>query len=199
LILPLVRVHYEVMLVDHAILALIVAATVAIAITCRARLQTRPLAFPLLILASVIAALLAHSLTSVGYFRSQPRYDRVQHIHRASFLPRLSSQQAVDLAFQQKARFIDARDRTAYEQWHIQGAIHLPPAMPAALRSNMIGPIDKQTPLVIYCDSSTCSLDQLLATELLDNGFTRIYLLHRVRASVVVIDRLLQPQYQTRP
>lgn len=76
------------------------------------------------------------------------------------------------------ALFLDARSPEDYKHIHIAGAINLP--VTSVVRGEVdlekVLP-DKETILVTYCDGGECDISVELAKELIDRGYSNVYVL----------------------
>ena len=88
--------------------------------------------------------------------------------------PRLISlSQAYEL-YTEKILFVDARDPEEYEDGHIVGAINLPLLhMEKYIRN--ISSIDKNEPLVTYCEGADCDMSIRLGNELFSMGYRKVF------------------------
>jgi rhodanese-related sulfurtransferase len=76
-----------------------------------------------------------------------------------------------------QAIFADARSRTAYQQGHIEGAIHLDPFNYDDWSSQLTSDTPPQQIFITYCDGPNCPLARQLAEKLSRLGFERVYYL----------------------
>jgi len=87
----------------------------------------------------------------------------------------ITLEQAHSLHSENKAVFLDARDRERYESGHVEGARHAPyhdkDRMERALENHA-----KETTLVLYCDAG-CDSATRLAEVLIKRGYNRIFVL----------------------
>ena len=89
-----------------------------------------------------------------------------------SVLVAISLEQAKNL-FEQDILFVDARDEGYYDAGHIQGA--LKNAFLMELIFNIEKRQNKNDALVVYCGDPGCGDSEVLAYNLQDSGFTKIY------------------------
>jgi len=74
-----------------------------------------------------------------------------------------------------KIVLVDSRPKSAYDLGHIPGAVLLPANAPLTELQAFAAKYSKDTPLVVYCNSSTCRSSQQLARQLLALGqFTNV-------------------------
>ena len=86
----------------------------------------------------------------------------------------LNLEQTYELYSKQLAVFIDARDQWEYAESHIMGSINIPEFSFEPDNPKVKGLVRDQI-YVIYCDGDDCDVSKRLATELMELGFTRIY------------------------
>lgn len=114
------------------------------------------------------------SLTPLGLPAQTESVRRARLSEAVLSLPTITIDEAIR---QRRCVFIDARSPQDYQDGTIPGAIHVPAAADAPFRRMMLGHLPADTPLVVFCGSSDCRLDRLLARGLLDDGFTDVRLL----------------------
>lgn len=76
--------------------------------------------------------------------------------------------------FEEGATFVDARDMWEYGEGHIQGAVNLP-YIEFEPDHQMLGELDKDNKLVIYCGDTECGLSTKLAVELSKLGYKNLF------------------------
>jgi rhodanese-related sulfurtransferase len=79
---------------------------------------------------------------------------------------------------ERQAKFLDARDPDIYARGHIVGALELPitSVVRGDISLDQILP-DKEAILVTYCDGGECDISVELAKELLDHGYSNVFVL----------------------
>lgn len=88
--------------------------------------------------------------------------------------PRLISlSQAYEL-YREKILFIDARDPEEYEDGHIAGAVNLPLFHIDQYMGNLSS-VDKNQPLVTYCEGADCDMSIRLGNELFSKGYRKVF------------------------
>jgi rhodanese-related sulfurtransferase len=88
--------------------------------------------------------------------------------------PRLISlSQAYEL-YKDKILFVDARDPEEYEDGHIAGAINLPLFHIEKYLGNLSS-VDKNEPLVAYCEGADCDMSIRLGNELFSKGYRKVF------------------------
>ncbi len=88
--------------------------------------------------------------------------------------PRLISlSQAYEL-YRKKILFVDARDPEEYEDGHIVGAVNLPLFHMDKYIGNLSS-IDKNQPIVTYCEGADCDMSIRLGNELFSKGYRKVF------------------------
>ena len=76
-----------------------------------------------------------------------------------------------------KAVFLDARDKALFDEGHIQGAKNLPWYEVDDYFQQVVPGMDRQTPVITYCDGESCNLSHELALFLKNMGFAEVRVL----------------------
>lgn len=79
--------------------------------------------------------------------------------------------------YNQKIKFIDARTKEEFATGHIKGAINIP-FYKSDQYENVLVKIPKNETIITYCSSAECDISILLADELFEKGYKRIYMFH---------------------
>lgn len=87
----------------------------------------------------------------------------------------VTTEKAFELFQEKTAMFIDARDQWEFADGHIPGAYNLPsyifdeefPKFSSTQKSEL---------LIVYCDDIDCGMSKKLATELVKNGYKRVFI-----------------------
>lgn len=88
--------------------------------------------------------------------------------------PRLISlSQAYEL-YREKILFVDARDPEEYEDGHIAGAVNLPLFHMEKYMGNLSS-VDKNEPIVTYCEGADCDMSIRLGNELFSKGYKKVF------------------------
>ncbi|MFO7840380.1 MAG: rhodanese-like domain-containing protein [Desulfosalsimonadaceae bacterium] len=111
-----------------------------------------------------------------------PLYSRegMQSRADAAELPpfRISLERAIELYKQEKAVFVDARPKAAYNSGHIKGAISLPWQKAEEQFPKLLESVPMEKPVVTYCDGEACELSDMLAGFLEELGYKKAWSLH---------------------
>lgn len=86
----------------------------------------------------------------------------------------ISCSKAYELWEFDRAIFIDARDEYFYKYMHIRKSISIPYTKRKYWNKISISSSNKDTILIVYCDSYICSLNDQLAKYLSSVGFTNV-------------------------
>lgn len=127
-----------------------------------------------LILTATAGAFAYHSLDEEGLLVCREATASVKEAHRANFIPKLSTSQARRLFINGKATFIDPRPDHIFNANHLKDAINIPPNAKDDDRVRIMGRIDKNAPLIVYCQSSNYRQAGALAVKLLSDGFSNV-------------------------
>ncbi len=76
-----------------------------------------------------------------------------------------------------KAIFLDARGQELFNEGHIKGARNLPWHAVDDYFPEIIKDMDRETPVITYCDGESCNLSHDLALFLKNMGFTQVKVL----------------------
>jgi len=76
-----------------------------------------------------------------------------------------------------KAVFLDARGKDLFDEGHIKGAKNLPWHEVDDYFQEIISGMDRETPIITYCDGESCNLSHDLALFLKNMGFTHVKVL----------------------
>ena len=132
----------------------------------------------------VIVTALSMVISRIGLVHDQTGVARVRQKHVASFIERLSAERVIELVKSQGAVLIDARPADQFAKSHIKGAINISAGLSTFERKNRLNSASRATdltqiPLIVYCNPKTCSLDRIVAAELVEDGFTNVRLIER--------------------
>jgi rhodanese-related sulfurtransferase len=87
----------------------------------------------------------------------------------------LTLEQAQRLYDQGNVLFIDARYPEEYNQAHIPGAVNLPANTSRDQMMNIMAPIAKDRPIVVYCSDPSCHASRRLAGFLKFIGYQHVH------------------------
>ena len=89
----------------------------------------------------------------------------------------ISFERAKEMFVAKEALFADARPLIAYEEGHVEGAVHLDPYAFDDWADTLITAMGPDQPIIAYCDGPHCTLSHELAEKLTWLGFERVYYL----------------------
>lgn len=87
----------------------------------------------------------------------------------------VSSEKVFELFKNQSALFIDARDQWEFAEGHIPGAYNLPYYI-FEDEFQKFSSTSKNKLLIIYCDDLECGMSKKLASELVKNGYQKVFI-----------------------
>jgi rhodanese-related sulfurtransferase len=87
----------------------------------------------------------------------------------------ISFEQAREMFADRQALFADARPSVAYEEGHIQGAVHLDPTVFEQWADMLMSSYGSDQPIITYCEGAQCTLSKELAEKLTWLGFQKVY------------------------
>ena len=76
-----------------------------------------------------------------------------------------------------KAVFLDARGKDLFDEGHIKGAKNLPWYEVDDYFQRVVPGMDRETPVITYCDGESCNLSHELALFLKNVGFSQVRVL----------------------
>ncbi len=89
----------------------------------------------------------------------------------------ISFDRAKEMFAGKEALFADARPLIAYEEGHIEGAIHLDPYTFDEWADQLMAGTAPDQPIIAYCEGPHCTLSHELAEKLTWLGFEQVYYL----------------------
>ena len=89
----------------------------------------------------------------------------------------ISFDRAKEMFVAKEALFADARPLLAYEEGHIEGAIHLDPYTFDEWADQLVAVTAPDQPIITYCEGPYCELSHELAEKLTWLGFEQVYYL----------------------
>jgi len=89
----------------------------------------------------------------------------------------ISLPEAEALFRENKAVFLDARDKALFDEGHIKGAKNLPWYEVDDYFQRVVPGMDRETPVITYCDGESCNLSHELALFLKNMGFAEVRVL----------------------
>ena len=74
----------------------------------------------------------------------------------------------------QDAVIVDGRDPSAYSQGHVPGAINIPGGEKPPYRDRYLKNVDPDQLILVYCNSASCHISDMLAERFQAEGFTNV-------------------------
>lgn len=129
-----------------------------------------------IIASAVIAAFVMNLFTDGGLLASGGTINQIVHSNIDLTLPKIDLVTAEHIHDQGRAVFIDARMSADYAAGHIDGAINIPVYYSPTDRLAALSAVPKDSSLVIYCQSKTCTYSRLVADSLSADGYAQMSL-----------------------
>lgn len=126
-----------------------------------------------LTIAALFCGMIYHFANNEGFLAHANATNSVQQAHIANFVPKVNSKQVAKL-LNSDTVIIDARFARDFDTGHIEGAINVPVDICDKGVSAAMNAIDKNAPIVVYCQSAGCSFALKITKRLKDNGFSNI-------------------------
>lgn len=117
-----------------------------------------------------------HQFSSEGFYRNRAALASVQTRFYTENMPEYSVEEMTRVVQDPKTVVIDARFARAYQLGHLPGAINVPVNSTISYRTQVLGRLPKDQPIVLYCQSEGCQFDEELADFLHFNGYTNLRL-----------------------
>ncbi len=122
---------------------------------------------------SLLVGMSHHGVKGEGFLAHSGGAASVQRAYRGTFIPKLSVKD-VHRLLNTATTFIDARLLEDYTQGHLANAIHVPVSDSEEERRRRVADIDKNGPIVVYCQSAGCKYAESVAITLIENGFRHV-------------------------
>jgi len=114
-----------------------------------------------------------HFVSDEGFLAHADATDSVVQAHSGNFLAKVSKKELQQL-LNGTGVIIDARGESDFQVGHIEGAISIPVNSTDEQFRQSTTQIDKNKPVVVYCQSRGCVYDQTIALKLIAAGFTDV-------------------------
>ena len=125
---------------------------------------------------ALVLGIVLHLVDDAGFIRNLAAVRYVAAANISHFFPKLTHDEARRFVLTRRGRIVDARLPESFHQGAIPGSINVPVNASAAERRAKLGPIPRNTPLLVYCQSNRCEFDETLAALLSRDGFESISL-----------------------
>lgn len=129
--------------------------------------------------AVVVISIVRHRVAQDGFFHNQETLAYIDAAYSGGKFETMSMDQiksAVAEGGPMPFTVIDARYEDDFRMGAIPGAINIPISANSGLIEKLTKDIDRQRPLVVYCQTSSCSFDRIVAILLVGQGFKDIRL-----------------------
>ncbi len=123
--------------------------------------------------AALIIGMLYHFAFDEGLLANANATAAIQEAHAGNFIPKISERKVHDLLGNHTV-FIDARMSRDYKAEHLEGAISVPVNSTDEERKKATADINKDTHIVLYCQSAGCRYAEIVALKLIEDGYTDI-------------------------
>lgn len=127
----------------------------------------------IIVLVSIGAMLLRHSLSASGILHSPAIVASLREEYSANYLPKIKRARVAEL-LKKDALVIDCRARETFEKDHIPGAISLPVYMSSDEIESSMSRTARDKKLVVYCQNKGCRFAQIVGRRLAAIGFKDI-------------------------
>jgi rhodanese-related sulfurtransferase len=97
----------------------------------------------------------------------------IQQAHYSNFIPKVTKGKIEEL-LDTDAVFVDARLARDFEVGHLQGAINVPVDSNDTKRRQIMAYIDKNSRIILYCQSDRCRFAEEVALKLLTEGYSNL-------------------------
>ena len=138
----------------------------------------RPILFSLLqatglVLLALPLGFAFHFISEEGLLAVSGTLNNIRAVHAEQFLERVNAVTTRKI-IDEGGVAVDARDTSDYNLGHLPGAISIPVRASRKDRMEVLEGISNETPIVVYCQSATCSYGEEVARLLLQDGYDDI-------------------------
>jgi rhodanese-related sulfurtransferase len=123
---------------------------------------------------SLAASFLFHFCAEGGYLSSTKYTDAIIASHRHTFLPKIGKSK-VKALLKEGAVVIDARYYEDFKKGSIDGAINLPIDANDTANKAVLGGVDRDRKIVVYCQSPGCKFADSTALWLKENNYGNVW------------------------
>ena len=127
-----------------------------------------------LALLALLCGMVYHFVNEEGFLAHPNATSSIQQAHLANFIPKLTERQIRKMLNNTDTVFIDARLVDDFKAGHLEGAINVPVDANDVQRREALAEIDKDTRIVVYCQSAGCKFAEKVAIELISDGFSNV-------------------------
>lgn len=122
---------------------------------------------------ALLCGMVYHFVNDAGLLANAEATATIQQAHAGRFIPKIGERKVRSL-LEGGAVFIDARFGRDYEAGHLEGAISVPVDASDVELQKATADIAKDSPIVVYCQSSKCKHAEIVAIKLKDEGYSNI-------------------------
>ncbi|MGD0766585.1 MAG: rhodanese-like domain-containing protein [Tepidisphaeraceae bacterium] len=115
-----------------------------------------------------------HLFSDDGLLKRSDATETVMRARFSSFVAKVNVEQARKMRAS-GVTFVDARLPEDYQTGHIADAINIPIGAPAVVRRSVLGSIRPDAPIVVYCQSQSCTYSDEVAKTLAGDGYTNLF------------------------
>lgn len=119
-----------------------------------------------------------HYLTLNGFAENAATVSEIQIENAAHYLPSVSLNEAMRLKETREVVVIDARSKTDFTTGHLEGAVNLPAGSDLSKRAVVLNGYSKEEAFAVYCSSSGCPANKVVAKAMIRDGFRNIVLVN---------------------
>lgn len=129
-----------------------------------------------LVLAAVLAGFVYHFFDEAGFLARADATACIRQAYRGSFIPRVSKVEVRRLLSDEEAVFVDARPSYVFKAERLAGVINIPLGTGGDERQEALAGVDKKARIIVYCQNSGCMFAEMVAVQLLSDGFSNVAL-----------------------
>lgn len=122
---------------------------------------------------ALLCGMVYHFANDAGLLANADATAMIQESHAGKFIRKIGERK-VHRLLEGDAVFIDARFGRDYEAGHLEGAISVPVAASDVEVQKATADIAKDSPIVVYCQSSRCKFAEIVALKLIEKGYSNI-------------------------
>lgn len=120
--------------------------------------------------------MVAGALHALGFLAGPPLIAAIQEEKLGTFLPIVSTHDMDRIISRREMIIVDARLQQDFDAGHIEDAVNIQRSATLEECSAALGPVSKDTPIVLYCQSNGCPYSVDVARSLIKCGFHNLYL-----------------------
>jgi len=125
------------------------------------------------VMAALFCGMLSHGATDEGLLANANAIASIQQAHLGNFIPKVCASKIRRLLGSDTV-LVDARLKTDYEAGHLKGAVSVPVDANDIRRHEAMVGVPGDARIVVYCQSSKCKFAEMVAVQLVNDGFSDI-------------------------